>query len=582
MYERLLIERHVAVPMRDGTTLRADVYRPDTVTPVPVILARLPYDKDNPRMRGEAIDAPRAAEAGFAIVYQDTRGRYRSEGDFYPFVHEGVDGFDTIEWLARQPWCSGAVGMIGASYFGATQWLAAVEQPPHLKAIFPIVTASDYYEGWTYQGGAFQLGFTLLWTLSGLAPDVARRLSRDAKAAPDEWARIAASVDQIDDLYQYRPLSRLPILRESASAPYYFDWIEHSSSDEYWRRLAINRRYRQVEVPAFNVGGWYDLFLHGTIENYVRMRAEGGTGAARQGQRLLIGPWAHGNFSGAYPERNFGAFASADAVDLTSLALGFFGEHLRGVTPDMPSEPPARLFVMGDNRWRSEDEWPLKRTRYERWYLHSAGDAAEAGGRLAVEGPGDEPVDRYTYHPSAPTPTVGGPTFLPALGLGANAGPRDQRSVESRADVLVFTSEPLNRPLEVTGPLVATLYVATDAPDTDFVTRLCDVFPDGASRILAEGILSGRFREGTDQPRPLAPGEVTEFRIDLVATSNVFLAGHRVRLDVCSASFPRFDANPNTWGPLGEVGSADLRPARQVVFHDAARPSHVVLPIIPH
>jgi len=582
MSNRLLIDRNVWMPMRDGTVLRADIYRPHTNAPLPAIVSRLPYNKNILQGMGiYRIHVLRAAEAGFAVVYQDTRGRFQSEGEFTPFVHEGRDGYDTVEWVAAQPWCSGAVGMTGASYFGATQWLAATEQPPHLRAIFPMVTTSEYYESWTYQGGAFQLGFTLLWTLLGLAPDTAMRLAQARQTDPEEMMRLLLSTDQMDAQYRHLPLSSLPILRDSDAAHYYFDWIAHAANDDYWQSIAINRHYGRIQVPAYNVGGWYDLFLHGTLENFVRMRQEGGSEIARVGQRLLVSPWAHGNSTGVYPDHSYGISASADLLDLTGLQLPFFAHYLKGEDNGLDQEPPVRLFVMGENRWRDEQEWPLARTQYTPWFLHSDGDAGRAGGTLSSQGPSQEAWDAYLYDPRSPAPTVGGPTFLPGLQIGANSGPRDQRPVETRADVLVYTSDPLDQPLEVTGPLTVTLYAATSAPDTDFVARLCDVHPEGASRILAEGILRARFREGYEHPRPIRPSQVYEYQINLVATSNLFQPGHRIRVDVTSSSFPRFDRNPNTGNPLGQDGPGDLQPALQRVFHDSEHPSHILLSIIP-
>ena len=576
MPSRILVDRNVAVPMRDATLLTADVYRPESGAPVPAIVSRLPYNKDVLSMQAHAIHPMRAAEAGFAVVYQDTRGRYSSEGDFYPFVHEGSDGFDTVEWVAAQAWCDGSVGMTGASYFGATQWLAAVERPPHLRAICPIVTASEYYEGWTYQGGAYQLGFALLWTLASLAPNLALRL-----AGQEELTRTLDKVDRIGELYSHLPLKALPVLRDHRAASYYFDWLAHEANDEYWCSLAINRRYREIQVPALNVGGWYDLFLHGTLENYVRMRKEGGTAAARGGQRLLVGPWSHGDLTGEYPGYSYGSRASVDIVDLTALQLSFFEHHLRGSDNGLEARAPVRIFVMGENRWRDEWEWPLARTQYERWYLHSEAGGTGHGGYLSREAPDTEPSDAYLYDPRDPAPSVGGPTFLPGLGLGANSGPRDQRQVESRPDVLTYSSAPLQRAVEVTGPLSVVLYAATSAQDTDFVARLCDVAPDGCSRILAEGILRARYRNGCEQAEPVESGRAYAYQINLVATANLFLEGHRIRVDITSSSFPRFDRNTNTGNPLGQDAARDLRPAMQTILHDQEHPSHILLPIVP-
>jgi putative CocE/NonD family hydrolase len=545
----LVVDRDVAVPMRDGVVLRADVYRPATDNPVPAVVNRTPYDRTRALVPQAALDPDRAAQAGFALVCQDVRGQYGSDGEFATFLTEGQDSYDTVEWTAAQPWCTGAVGMAGRSYAGAAQWLGAAERPPHLRALFPVVTGSDYYEGWIYQGGAFQLGFNLFWTW----------LMTDQKAA------------RLDELYRHLPLTTAPLPTDTGPARSYRTWLEHPTDDWYWQALSINRRYDRVEVPAFNVGGWYDIFLRGTLENFTRMRREGGSEAARAGQRLLIGPWAHGSTYGSYPDHSFKVFGTDDAADLDELQLRWFDRHLRGGTID--DESPVRIFVMGENRWRDEPDWPPPGVRPSPYFLC-------ADGVLSPDGPGPEPPDEYVYDPAEPSPTVGGPTSLPALFLRTNSGPLDQRKVEARPDVLVYTSAPLERPLEATGPLTVVLHAATDAPDTDFVAKLSDVDSDGVSRILAEGIVRARFREGYGRERPLEPGTVYEYAIDLVATSNVFEAGHRIRLAITSSSFPRFDRNPNTGNPLGADRSEDLRPARQTIFHDAGRPSHVVLPVL--
>jgi putative CocE/NonD family hydrolase len=547
----VIVEQGLAIPMRDGVVLHADVYRPEAEAPVPVLLLRTPYDRSRSLIPPSGVEPERATEAGFALVCQDVRGQYGSEGEFYSFVHEGGDGYDTVEWAAAQPWSSGAVGMVGRSYAGACQWLAAAERPPHLRALVPVVTGSDFFDGWIYQGGAFQLGFNLFWT----------HLMSDPRRA-----------SKISDAYRHLPLPDVP-LPEPKWSRLYLDWLAHSTDDDYWQSLSIDRRYDRVEVPALNVGGWYDIFLGGTLENFARMREEGGAEAARDGQRLVVGPWAHGSTYGAYPDHGFDAFAPDDALDLAEVQLEWLARRLRGEAA-VDDEPPVRIFVMGENRWRDEDAWPLARARAEAWYLR-------ADGVLAREPPGDEAPDGYVYDPNDPAPTVGGPTSLPARMMRMNSGPLDNRKVEARDDVLVYTSEPLDAPLEVTGPLSLRLFAATTAPDTDFVAKLSDVQPDGASLILAESILRVRFRDGFERPRPVEPGEVLELTVDLVATSNVFLPGHRIRLAVTSSSFPRFDRNANTGRPLGEDGPDDLRPARQTVFHDHGRPSHLILPVVP-
>ena len=552
-------ERDIAVPMRDGTVLRADVYRPEADAPVPAILSRTPYDRGFGLTPPAAVDPERAVEAGMAMVCQDVRGQYGSEGEFYPFVSEAADGYDSVEWIAAQEWSSGAVGLAGRSYTAATQWLAASERPPHLRAIFPTVVGSSFFDGWVYQGGAFQLGFNLFW--------VHLMTAGKKKVA-------------LDQQYRHLPLTAAPLLDGSAAGPFYRDWLAHWTNDDFWQVISIARRYTRVEVPAYNVGGWYDLFLKGTLENYVRLRREGGSELARAATRLLVGPWAHGSTYGAYPDHGFELFAPEDRVDLTQVQLDFFARHLRGEAAGAPEEPPVRIFVMGENRWRDEEDWPLARAREERWFLHSDGDAAGRGGTLSRDAPADEPHDGYVFDPHDPAPTIGGPTSIPGKFMRTSAGPMDQRPVEERADTLVYTSEPFDQPFEVTGPLVLVLHAATSAGDADFVGKLCDVDPDGFSRILAEGVLRARFREGWERPLPVEPDRPHEYLVDLVATSNVFLPGHRIRLSVTGSSFPRFDRNAGTGSPPGEVTDDELVVARQAVFHDGGRASHLVLPVI--
>ena len=548
----MIVERDVPVPMRDGVVLRADVYRPENDALVPAIVNRTPYDRSSPLIQLAAIEPERVVDAGFALVCQDVRGRFASEGEFYTFFADGKDSCDTVEWAAAQSWCNGAVGMAGRSYAAAVQWLGAIERPPHLRAISPIVTGSDYYDGWIYEGGAFQLGFNVFWIWLMTEP---------------------RSVNKLDEVYRHLPLRTLRV-SDLAWARLYAHWLAHCTDDYYWRSLSINRRYEQIEVPALIVGGWYDVFLRGTIENFVGMRERGGSDDARRGQRLVIGPWAHGSTYGPYPDHSFAPFAPHDALDVADLQLRFFDRWLRGERNGIDDEPPVQIFVMGENRWRAEDDWPLARARETSWFLRE-------GGALTQEGPGSEAPDEYVYDPRDPAPTIGGPTSLPSKMMKANSGPLDQSRLGDRDDVLVYTSDVLEEALEVTGPLSVVLHAATEGDDTDFVAKLADVTPEGQALILAEGVLRARFREGFDRERPPEPGQVYEYTIDLGATSNLFLPGHQIRLLVTSSSFPRFDRNPNTGNPLGVDEANDLRAVRQTVFHDAQRPSRLILPVVP-
>jgi uncharacterized protein len=573
---RIVIDKHVAVPMRDGVVLSTDIHRPAGTDVMPAVLVRSPYDKE--RSVSNA-DVARFVAAGYAVVAQDTRGRYRSGGTFDPFVDEPADGEDTIRWLAGQDWCE-SVAMSGASYLGATQWMAAARDTPALRAIAPEITSSDYYEGWTYQGGAFQLGFALSWTVGALAlPGVATKLAR-AEASEESLRQMIATFDTLAELYRHTPLADLPALRDVA--PYYADWLAHPTYDAYWRRAAPHERYEDVLVPTLNIGGWYDVFLGGTLANYRGMRDRGGSEAARSGSRLVIGPWAHGVTGGEFAEASFGFKANAVAADLVGQQIGFFDRHVRGIENGLDDKPPVSIFVMGGGGWRAEADWPLPDTQYTDFYLHSGGSANTAGGDglLSPAPPADEPCDIYVYDPRDPAPTVGGQTFLPGLLIGANAGPRDQRSVERRRDVLCFTTPSLERDIEVTGPVALVLHASSSARDTDFTGKLVDVHPDGRAVILTEGILRARHRRSTSEPELLEPERVYELRIDVRATANVFAAGHRIRLEVSSSNFPRFDRNTNTGGAIATESLDDAVPAINRVFHDAAHPSRLVLPIV--
>ena len=575
---RIVIDTDVAVPMGDGTVLRADVYRRDTRDRLPVLLQRLPYDKDDIGAGSYSIDVLAAARAGYAVVVQDTRGRYASAGRFDPFVHEADDGADTIAWVAGQPWSNGRVGMIGGSYVGATQWLAATRATTALEAIAPFVTAADHHEGWAYQGGAFALGFNLRWAYASLALAEVDRRAADGRATTDELLAFAVDAHDSDALYDRLPLVDVPEL--GGVAPYYLEWLAHPGYDEYWQAIAPREHHHRITAPACNIGGWYDLFLGGTLANYTGMRAHGGSARARSLQRLVIGPWSHSVQGGAFVGRDYGAFSGTEALDLTGLQLRWFDHVLRDVDNGVDRDPPVRLFVMGSDVWRDEDDWPLPDTRWTDHFLHSGGRAATAGGGLSTDAPGDEPGDVFRYDPRDPVPTVGGPTYLPGAMVGANAGPRDRRAVEQRGDVLTYTTARLTEPVEVTGPVTLTVYVSTSVPDTDITGALVDVHPDGRAELLTEGILRARYRDSLSAPELLEPGRIHELRVDLWATSNVFGVGHRIRLEVSSSNFPRFDRNPNTGGVIATTGPDELVTAVTTVHHDRHHPSQVTLPVI--
>ena len=573
------VDQNVPARMRDGTTLYADVYRPEAPGRYPVILTRTPYDKDNYGTRVDSLDPIRAAREGYAVVIQNVRGRYNSEGEFYTFMNEIEDGYDTVEWAAAQPWSTGKVGMHGGSYVGATQWLAAVSRPPHLAAIFPSITSHDYYEGWTYQGGAFQLNFALNWSLS-LSLANMENLSRSLGDLAAEGKVMAEAFDHLHDAVGFLPLKDYPALSAPGLAPYYYDWIKHPENDSYWHRWNIEDRHHTIQVPAYSMGGWYDIFLGGTIRNFVGMRKTGATAEARRGQKLIIGPWFHdsdpGNKTG---EVDFGLASDTASFDFHGIKLRWFDHWLKAEENGIIDEAPVRIFVMGANVWRDEGEWPLSRTRYVNYYLHSDGNAntLNGDGSLSPEAPGDERWDVFLYNPVNPVPTRGG--GLCCHEAAYPPGALDQREVESRADVLVYSTPPLEKDTEVTGPVAVTLWAASSAVDTDFTAKLVDLCPCGGAINLTDGIIRARYRESTTQARLIQPDEVYEYKIDLWATSNVFKAGHSIRLEISSSNFPRFDRNPNTGNALGE--DTALRPASQMVLHNSRYPSCVTLPVIP-
>ncbi len=574
----LKVETNVAATMRDGTTLYADVYRPDGPGPFPTILQRTPYDK-TAGLAAQMLDPMKAAKAGFALVIQDTRGRFTSGGEFYCFVDDINDGYDTVEWAASQSWSSGQVGMIGASYVGATQWLCAITRPPHLVAIAPNVTASNYHNGWTYQGGAFELGFNASWTLLQLTLANFKTHS-GAKSIPQRrQSELVKSVDGMTDAFLHLPLKDMPQLN-GGLADYYYDWLKHPSFDDYWKKLCIEDQHSNITTPALNIGGWYDIFLGGTIRNYLGMRKNAATEEARNGQKLIIGPWQHSSRGASMAGSHyFGVAADAMALGLDEIHLRWFNHWLKGDDSGMLEEPPVRIFVMGDDVWRDENEWPLARAQTTSYFLHSGGNAntLHGDGSLSPEAPGDESPDVFLYNPANPVPTHGGQ--LCCNPYFATSGAFDQNEIEQRSDVLVYSTPVLQRDVEVTGPITVTLWAATSTTDTDFTAKLVDVCEDGCARNLTDGIIRARYRDSMSDPSLVEPNRAYCYTIDLLATSNVFKAGHRIRLEVSSSNFPRFDRNTNTGGVIAD--DTELKPAVQTILHDDAHPSHVSLPIVP-
>jgi hypothetical protein len=441
----------------------------------------------------------------------------------------------------------------------------------------PAITTSDYYQApWRHTGGVFELGMSLHWSL-GMVPEELQRRMRQGKASREHMDALMQMMGNVPAQFEHLPLVDMPLLRDFA--PFYFEWLAHPTYDDYWRGMAHKEYYEQITVPALHIGGWYDIFLGGTLENYTGMKQRGGSALARQHQRLLIGPWSHGVMTGVFPERTYGLMASGDAADLVGVQLRWYDHWLKGEDNGVEQDKPVKLFVMGMDQWREEDDWPLPDTQFRPYYLHSGGHAntAAGDGTLSTEAPAEEAEDLYLSDPRRPVPTVGGAILL---SLGLDQGPRDQRSVEAREDVLCYSTPALEEPVEVTGPIELVLFVSSSACDTDFTGKLVDVYPDGRAEILTDGILRARYRESFTEPKLLEPGQIYELHLDLWATSNLFKAGHRIRLEVSSSNFPRFDRNTNTGGVIETESEQDFVTAINRVYHDAARPSHLLLPII--
>jgi len=549
------IDYDVPADMRDGVVLRANVYRPKGDGPWPTLLTRTPYGKDDPsQFLASGIDAAHAARTGFMVVIQDTRGRFASEGNWRPFRHEREDGYDTVQWAASLPGSTGRIGMFGGSYCGNTQWMPAIDNPPNLVAIAPLMTWADPFDGLFARGGAVELGLVLPWSIQTGLHQLLRTAGNDLPANAvdnliNEWDCLNQSA------YWDLPVSAAEVLRRHGITDLGSLSVLADPAVAEWCTVRDSQRF--ASVPSLHTGGWYDVFLQGTLDNYIAAHA-GGHDAS-----LLVGPWTHERFTDPVGQAMFGLRAARNGVgahpdgDWSDVQLAWLRTHL-GRQPDEPqSRAPVRIFVMGRNEWRDEQSWPPANTVDHAWYLGP-------DSRLQPTRPTSaSKPSRFTYNPADPVPTVGGHTVMwPAY----VAGPADQRGIEERNDVLVFTSAPFAEDLEVTGRVRMVLHARSSAPATDWVARLCDVAPDGLSINLCDGIL--RVTEGANDWR--------QYEIDLWSTSNVFLRGHRLRVHVTSSSFPRWDRNMNT----GQQGDRHHVAAHQEIGRGQANPSHVLLPVV--
>jgi putative CocE/NonD family hydrolase len=568
-------EGEVAMRTRDGVTLRADVYRPDGPGPFPVLVRRTPYGKRVNDLAAEFNEAHYFASHGYLVVVQDSRGRFSSEGAWYPFIYDALDGYDTVEWAAGLPGSSGRVGTFGQSYGCIVQYLTAAQRPPHLVTCVPTSGNFLSFENYWYHRGVLELGWMLSYFVN-MAEETLRSQGRDAELAQLDDLKVDPRIrfsPLKDDVLRHLPINDW-IERLGDGAPFLEDVIYHSVDGPYWWANDLRRQLHDMDVPMLHLGSWYDLATWDTPLYFNGLRTEGMSEHTRAHQAMFMGPWAHllpynQPTSGGTGDIDFGPDA---AVFLLDMELAWFDHFLKGDGQGLP-RPPVRIFVMGDNAWRDEAEWPLARTRYTPWYLHSQGAAntLDGDGTLSTEAPDNEPADHYRYDPARPVPTCGG-HFV-------GGGVADQRANQCRPDVLVYTSAPLDHDMEITGPVTVSLHASTSAVDTDFMVHLSDVRPDGYAQNLVESVVRGRFRSSYTVPALMQPGEIYQLDLDLWNISHVLFAGHRLRVHVTSSDFPRWERNLNTGSRVGE--GTDFVVADQAVYHDRDHPSHIVLPVIP-
>lgn len=540
----VIVQEPLRIPMRDGVRLAANLFRQQGAERLPVILVRTPYGKGLELGR----NYKNFVDAGYAVVVQDVRGRYESEGIFDPLQQEPQDGDDTLNWIARQRWSNGKIGMMGGSYLGIVQWKAALTGNPYLKAIFPVVSGDDDYRDRFYSpGGAMKLGGRLLW--------MSANMKKPGFTPPD--FRIFVNHLPLQDADRVATGHRTAMFQNA---------VEHPSFDAFWKKISTRERLASMKVPVFSVGGWYDNFVDSDLDAFTELRRLG------RDAHTLIGPWPH-NMSIRFDTLDFGPDSSSP---ISRFQMDWFNKHLRGL--ETGRFAPIRIFTMGSNQWRDEQEWPLARAVLTPYYFtnHKGANGLDGDGELRLRPSKRAHHDRYTYDPMNPVPTRGGNT---CCNPGIFAwGPMDQRPVEKRKDVLVYTSAAVEKDLEVTGPIKAVLYVATSAKDTDFTVKLVDVYPDGRAINLSDGILRLRYRDGLERPVLAEPGKTYAITVSGGVTSNVFRAGHKIRVEIASSNFPHFDRNLNTGGAHG----METKPivAEQTVYCGGARASYILLPVV--
>jgi len=553
------------VPMRDGTHLSLDVVLPDDDLPHPVVLIRTMYDKVEQRdgvndpARGIPYDrrfVDALLDAGYALAVQDVRGRFDSDGEWHPYIHERRDGFDTVEWINQQPWCDGNIGMIGRSYVGYTQWRAAADRPRGLKAIVPISPQADLYNGYPIINGVFLLAMGELGIKGGRHSFQIRNFMTNVMKGPEPY-------------FDTLPISGMFEAAGVTQPPWWAAMMDHPNRDDYWRAGEYMDAWPAIDVPALGITGWYDLVVEGAIANFEGMTAHAEDESPRAGQELIVGPWAH--WVNVRTDLNGVDFGPDSLIDLQGYIIGFFDRWMKQGGGDPPTKR-VRIFVMGANEWWDADTWPLPEAQERQLFLHGDGTPGEfnGGGHLSFQAPDDEPPDEYTYDPLHPVTSA----------WSMHAGPIDDRETAIRPDVLTYLTASLAEDVDVVGPVVLELHAASSAPDTDWHARLVDVHPDGRMIFISHGVLRARFRDSFESPSLLEPGAVYPFRIPLTPTAMRFAAGHRIGLEITSSWFPRFERNMNSGAP-NNFRDANAHVATQTVMHNASAPSQLRLCVIP-
>ena len=586
------LEKSRMVPMRDGVRLATDLYFPDVEDEqFPVVLIRTPYDKNVMRDNPDG-DAHMFASHGFVVATQDSRGKFESEGIYSPPAgHEAEDGFDTVDWIARQPWSNGRVGMHGCSYPAEVQAATAPLKHPNLTTMIPrngpmIGAANGRYRYWSgFKGGVLDFAASFPWYFEtgvkysfkpppGLPDDVLDRIREFYDPTPSrlpepDWERLVWTLPLTD------------IMNKAGSLPNDFlELVTRDFGDPWWHdTMGYYDGTETVAVSALHVSSWYDISVDETIYEHHYFRDNATTEAAANGQFLILAPSTHCAYEQATERTLVGDRDIGDArLDFYRIYLDWFDYWLKGIDNGLMDVPRVRYYTMGRNEWRSADQWPLPEVQYTNYYLRSGGEAnsRHGDGWLSTEPPGEEPADFFVYDPGNPVPSTGGPR---GTSWGTKAGAVDQGRVESRHDVLVYTTPPLEEGIELTGPITAILYVSSSARDTDFTVKLVDVYPDGTAYNIQGSILRARYREGFTDQVWMEEGGVYELRIDVDATSNWFPPGHRIRVQVSSSNFPLYERNMNTGG--NNFDEVEWVVAENTVHHSAEYPSHLILPVIP-